>query len=79
GIGGGYQLTERLKLTGGLSSSFSDAESYTARYFGNAGLRYQFSETFSGRFQYRYKLVDNTGTDEDYQVNRFGVYLDASF
>lgn len=79
GIGGSYLLTERLKLTGGVSSSFSDADSYTARYFGNAGLRYQFSDTFAGRFQYRYKLVDTTGAGEDYQVNRFGVYLDASF
>lgn len=79
-VGGTYKLTERLDLTGGVSTNLEDGlEGYTTRYYGNAGLRYQLSETFTGRFQYRYKLVDAAGIDDDYQVNRFGLYLDASF
>ncbi|GFM37329.1 TIGR03016 family PEP-CTERM system-associated outer membrane protein [Desulfovibrio psychrotolerans] len=80
GVGTTYQLTERLMLSGGLSSTMEDAPGdNTTRFYGNAGLRYQLSETFAGRLMYRYKLVDTGGSSDDYQVNRLGLYLDASF
>jgi hypothetical protein len=80
GLEAEHSLTQRWTITADGSWDLrQEPQADTVRWFAGGGLGYQIGEHLAARLWYRFKVSSSDRAEEEFEVERTGLELSASF